>query len=172
MCALPLGCLHRPPSRGSLFLGEFQVDDRLFARVEGAQRLSGTARALIVCLQLVVDIGIEAVKIVVTVVFGDEGTNLECLGIGELHDGAVDRAVVSIRHRALHGPDVLVLTLLASRESADRAQQHHCYKRRPPMTQPAIHFRAPSVKDETSASSVSREWPSTRLFPVTFFVFL
>ena len=69
---------------------DFKVDDGRLSAVERTQGLRATC-ALMVGLQFVVDVGIQAMEMIRAILLRDEGPDLKSLRVFQLHDGAFQR---------------------------------------------------------------------------------
>src|SRR5437763_17177966 len=83
-----------------ILLLQLQVYRGFFFAVERTQSFCAARFTAGICLELVVDVRAQSMKIVIAFVLGDKGTNLQSLGVFELHDSAWNGTAVRIRHNA------------------------------------------------------------------------
>jgi AraC-like DNA-binding protein len=91
------------PVQAALFLRiNFQIDRCFFPGIERSQRFGAAARALILGLQLVVDIRAQAVEVIRPVRLRHERADLQGFSVLELHHRIFQRRLAGIRDHALN----------------------------------------------------------------------
>jgi hypothetical protein len=91
---------------------ELKIQDGFLAGIENAERSGGRGGVAGASVDLIIDIGFQAVEVIRSLGLGDEGPNLQSAHILELNDGTDGRHIIDAGDRTHEGAGIGFLATL------------------------------------------------------------